>query len=114
MEITMCRGDIHSLSFHFILNGERYSDTPDDIYFTVKKNYNNRVPIFQKRLSDGTIEYDGNGTYRIQIEPEDTQSLQFGEYDFDIEIVSLPSIKKTFNGKLILEKESTHYYNEEE
>jgi hypothetical protein len=112
MEIKMCRGDIFSFSFDIKIDGTKTTEPMDDIYMTVKRTYLEQSYIFQKRLSDGSIVSDGSGTYTIQIEPEDTNNLTFGTYDFDIELVKLPSIKRTFNGKLILDKESTYATNE--
>ena len=111
---SMARGDIDLLCFGLYVDD---SDTPtdmlmDDIYFTVKKHYENRSFIFQKRLSDGSIVSDGHGAYTITIQPEDTDEMEFGEYTCDIEVVKAPGIKKTFPGLFVLTKEVTHRGNE--
>lgn len=113
MEIRMARGDIITKSFT-IKNADKtaYSETPDEIYLTVKKNYTDHEFLFQKRLSNGTIANIDTGKYQFTIQPEDTNGLFFGEYDFDIEIVKAPNLKKTFSGRLFLEKETTHANNE--
>ena len=113
MEIKMARGDIVTKTIT-IKNpdGTAYSDTPDNIYFTVKKYHTDHDFKFQKRLSDGGIVNTDTGKYQFSIQPEDTNNLPFGDYDFDIEIVKAPLLKKTFNGKLVLDKEVTHAYNE--
>ena len=113
MEIRMARGDITTKSFTIKnKDGTLYSEEPDDIYFTVKSSANDKEYKFQKRLVTGTIESIDTGKYQFTILPEDTNDLGFSTYDFDIEIVKLPGLKKTFYGKLILEKEVTHACNE--
>lgn len=112
MKITMARGDIYSFSFAIFIDDAQTSQQMDNIYFTVKKHHYDERAIFQKKLSDGTITTDLQGSYSIVIEPEDTDGLDLGTYDFDIEVVKLPSIKRTFVGVLELTKEVTHRGNE--
>ena len=112
MTINMARGDIHSVIFTLYEGDTQFLDSVDDIFFTVKKKYNERNYKFQKRLSMEEIQYIGEGQYEFTIQPEDTDKLDFGDYDFDIEVVKMPSLKQTFNGVLHLEKEVTHSINE--
>lgn len=116
MQITMARGDCEPISFVVrYSSGEPIDFVPDNIYFTVKKTANDRRPLFQKKLSDNTIVQEELGTFSFTIEPTDTDNLGYGDYVFDIEIVSESiNVKKTFMGKLELTSEATHYYNEEE
>ena len=115
IEIEMARGDICPVTFTI-----RDEDAPidfelDDIYFTVKKLPNDRLPLFQKSLTGGTIQATGNpGEYEFFIQPEDTNSLSFDEtYACDIEVVALAlNIKKTYYGLLKLTPETTHASNE--
>jgi len=114
MQIVMPRGDLVKKTFVIRMPDKTpYTDALDEIYLTVKKSYLERNYKFQKRLSDGGIEYIGDGRYKFAIEPEDTNTLEFGDYDFDIEIVKIGEIKKTFTGTLTLTMESTHAVNEE-
>ena len=113
MEIRMARGDLETRNIKLkTKSGDPYELLPNDIYFTVKKNANDKDYVFQKRLSDGTIIYVGIGEYAFSIQPEDTDGLSFGTYDFDIEVVKNNAVKKTFCGTLVLSKEVTHHYNE--
>lgn len=114
MEIRMARGDIEPKTFKIqYANGTLYEDIPDEIYFTVKNKASDHDYKFQKRLSDGGIVMVEPGKYSFTINPEDTNNLNFGaSYDFDFEIVKGNELKKTFCGKLVLEKEVTHAYNE--
>lgn len=112
MNITMPRGDIRTISFSVYSGNDVSTEAFDDIYFTVKRNENDRYPIIQKRLSREEIVHQGN-SYFITIMPEDTDYLEFGSYLFDIEIVKMPKIKQTFLGVLTLTKEVTDVRNEE-
>lgn len=113
MEIRMARGDIKTKTFTIRRKDKSvYQDTPDEIYFTVKKYHTDHEFLFQKRLSDGKIASIEAGKYQFTIQPEDTNNLDFGEYEFDIEIVKAPNIKETFCGILNLDKEVTHANNE--
>lgn len=113
MKISMARGDILTKTFT-LKNADKtvYSDIPDEIYFTVKKYHTDHDFKFQKSLSTGGISNIDTGKYRFTIMPEDTNGLAFGDYDFDIEVIKLPGLKQTFYGKLFLDKEVTHSYNE--
>ena len=113
MEITMARGDMETRTFQIRSpDGTPYTDELDEIYFTVKKDANERSFRFQKRLSDGGIISTGDGTYEFTIQPQDTDGMGYGNYVFDIELVKDGEIKKTFMGMLILTREVTHSYNE--
>lgn len=112
--IDMARGDIHSFSFGVYIDGEPFNEEMDDVYFTVKDSHYSHDFLFQKKTRDGSLVSDGTGGYTITIQPEDTDGLDFGDYAFDIEIIKLPGIKKTFYGILHLGNEVTHRNNEVE
>lgn len=112
MLIKFARGDSHQAGFVMKRNGSIVDDPFDEIYFTVKRNYSDRDFLFQKTLSNGGIVYGGDGRYTIFIQPEDTNGLEFGDFDFDIEVKNNDGYKRTFYGELKLTKEVTHYYNE--
>jgi hypothetical protein len=88
----------------------------DYIYLTVKKNFTDVEPKFQKSLSDGTITKSDDGVYRTVIMPADTDSLAYGRYVFDIEVIkgdkAAPTFKTTKVGEFIIENESTFDRNE--
>lgn len=112
LQISMPRGDRREQAFSVKLNNEPFIEQFDDIYFTVKKIFSEKKYKFQKRLSDGDIEYLGNGMYQFCIMPEDTDELNMGEYVFDIELVMDGRMKRTYTGTLLLTPESTHACNE--
>lgn len=111
IRIEMARGDTLEKGFVLQLGGQPCTDVFDDVYFTVKRYHTDHDFIFQKRLSTAGIVSDGQGHYTMFIDPEDTNEMQFGEYDCDIEF-KREGYKRTFYGKFRLAKEVTHYYNE--
>ena len=114
MEIKMARGDLYTLPFALFIDDVQSELELDEVYFTVKRRYTERRALLQKKLTDGGIVSDGHGNYTLTIEPEDTQAMEFGTYDFDIEVVkeANPAIKRTFVGTIELTKEVTHHINE--
>ena len=112
LEIRVCRGDLLYCPFIIELDGEKYLEPMDEVYFTVKRHFYDKTAIVRKRLSDYTIDADDFGNYMITLLPEDTQNLLFGTYDFDIEVVKESVCKKTFNGILYVDKEVTDFKNE--
>lgn len=115
LEIKMARGDMLSKSFVIRTAGDvPYTDVLDNVYFTVKKSENDYAYKFQKRLSDGGIQYMGDGKYEFTIMPEDTNGLPFGNYVFDIELKKAGMFKRTYFGTFTLTKEVTHQNNEVE
>lgn len=84
MKIT--RGDSKIFRFQRRdLNGNVITLPADQVYFTIKKMPDCRV-MLQKKLGDGIAFNRTNNYYYITIKPEDTQSMDFGNYGFDIEI----------------------------
>ena len=112
MLIKMARGDVFSFSFGLYIDGVLSTEEMDNVYFTVKNSHYTHDPLFQKKTSDGSIAGDTHGSYTVMINPEDTDNLDFGEYEFDIEVVKRPGIKRTFMGTLLICPEVTHRDNE--
>lgn len=108
MKIEMARGDMMVQSF--TIEADVIPELTE-IYFTVKRTRDDKKPLFQKRLGDGTIIKVSDDEFAFTIQPEDTNHLAFGYYEFDIELVG-PAIKKTFVGSFILNSEITHAENE--
>lgn len=111
LNITMPRGDLRAVKFKVNQGTSIYTDF-DEIFFTVKKSFNNRNALFQKKLSDGTIILREDDLYHLRIEPEDTDGLDYGTYAFDIELVKGDTIKQTTVGELVLTNEVTFAENE--
>ena len=111
MNITMPRGDIQMVTFTVTYPDESQDVQLTEIYFTVKKTFNDKNFIFQKKLSAGQIELIDNATYQFTIESGDTDNMSFGRYVFDIELVG-DDIKHTEIGDFILTQEVTYVSNE--
>lgn len=108
----------------FIITG--YSSDIDEIFFTVKKNVDDKNYVLQKTLNNGItlvdVTYDTDGTtilsrtYNLLINAEDTETFTpESEYVFDIEIVTdeTPDLKKTImTGTIELTNSATRNYNE--
>ncbi|MGI6361776.1 MAG: hypothetical protein ACOX05_05740 [Bacillota bacterium] len=69
--------------------------------------------MFQKRLSRNEITKDEEGRYHFVILPEETDSLHFGKYYFDIQLYRAnPTYKQTVLGELEILPEITFAENE--
>lgn len=117
MRIIMPRGDLYPVTFQIFDDDTGEEPTHIDftqIYMTCKKTNKDQTPLFQKSLTTGGISKLDDGVYQFNIEPEDTNNLQFGEYTFDIELINdgMPRIKQTISGTLRLAEETTWASNE--
>ena len=116
MRVSMPRGDIYYIDFYVTAPSEFDDISYDEIYFTVKKKYSDKTFLFQKKLTTGGITKIDIDTYRIKIEPEDTNNLIINKpgesYDFDIELIYQDIIKQTSCGEFVLTKEVTHASDE--
>ena len=109
----MPRGDIKLV--RFLINdpdGNSANINFTEIHFTVKKNANVNTYYFQKKLTTGGIRRLNPGDYQVKIEPEDTSSMAYGNYKFDIQFQSQNQLKETFCGDFVLTEEITHSENE--
>ena len=93
-------------------DGTRTDIDFDEIYFTVKKSYDDKPFLIQKSLSGGTIEKLGLGDYQVKIDREDTRQMSFGKYVFDIQLSYQDVITETFTGVFDLLPEATYPENE--
>ena len=100
--IRLTRGDTARLSIALQNNeGEDYELSSKDVLrFTIKKSANNKEFLVQKV---------NVGDPLFHIEPEDTQSLKYGSYVYDVEITTSEGDVYTIidPNKFILTKEVT-------
>ena len=77
-EIKLTRGDTAYLTVSVnIKDGEPYTVKADDVLtMTVKQDYNDE-PLIEKKIT---------GTTTFHIKPEDTKSLEFGTYVYDVQV----------------------------
>ena len=83
----MIRGD--TLAFAVKITFDSTAQELDSAYFTCKRNFNDAVPVFQKKLNNGIYlsEQDGNSLYYIvRVAPVDTKNIDAGEYYYDFQI----------------------------
>lgn len=117
LHICMPRGDTKHLKINVRDSQEELIDFDlDEVYLTVKKNFTDTEPKFQKSLTGGTITKDSLGVYKTVIMPSDTDDMSYGRYVFDIEVIkgdrSAPDFKTTKVGEFIIDNESTFARNE--
>lgn len=112
LTIDLARGDIKYITFTIYDSTDNIVNANmTNVYFTVKKDPNQREPIIQKTLKSGTIKRLEN-VYALVLNDTDTDYLGYGSYWFDIELERGDVLKQTFTGRLLLTEEITHPANE--
>lgn len=88
--ITMTRGDTARISVYITdAEGEPYTPGAQDaIRFAMKKDYKDAEPLLLINIPVDTME--------LIINPEDTKSLAFGSYVYDIELTTESGTVDTF------------------
>lgn len=95
--INLTRGDTLLVQLAITKNGEEYTPLPgDSIRFALKNNkfnatktdYEDEHPLISKVIPANTL--------ILRLDPEDTKSLNFGEYVYDIQITFADGIVDTF------------------
>lgn len=107
MDFEFTRGDTFQFKFRIKdKNGEVLPLNQNaEIYFTVKKNRNSKNVLIQKRLNEG-IEFR-DGFYYVRIDADDTNSLSYGTYNYDIEFKQGNIVKTITLGQITLTDEIT-------
>lgn len=80
--IKLTRGDTARLTIPIVNlanNGEYTMESGDILYFTVKKTAKDSDFLFQKSVT---------GSNSIHIRPEDTATLSFGKYKYDVQLTT--------------------------
>lgn len=109
MDFEFPRGDTKVFKFKLQdKNGEELSlSATDRLFLTAKKNHKSTEVIFQKTIGNG-IELKDDGYYYVTIYPDDTNSLNYGSFGYDIEIKTATGIVKTLCiGSITLTEEYT-------
>lgn len=107
MDLSFTRGDTQFIRFQLKSIDGNPIDLADMavLYFTVKQNSNSKKRLFQKKYPN-EIQYSG-GYYYFVIESEDTSSMPYGTYVYDIEMKSGKYVKTLGSGTLTLMDETT-------
>ena len=68
-------------------DGNVITSAPQDIIFTVKKDFETEIAVFAKVYGNG-ISQNKDGSWSIHINAEDTSSVAPGEYVCDVKITN--------------------------
>lgn len=90
-------------------NGEVIPVIADEMWFTVKEDYNTTNIKIQKKLSNNEITFDDNDySYHITIQSADTASFVYDrEYVYDVQVQQDYVIKTIIKGTLVVTPEVT-------
>ena len=107
MDLEFTRGDTQFIKFQLKDGkGNPIALTLDDkLYFTVKQNRNSKKILIQKKYPD-SIQY-ADGYFYFTLESEDTSSLPYGTFQYDIELKSGEYVKTLGLGTISLTDEIT-------
>lgn len=116
MELELVRGEQFPIEFEITDDSNNAINKEDlqDITFVVREFPEETSPILTKKtLINGDITGD-DGLYSLNINEEDTKDLNFGTYGCEIKIETTSGIIKKEVGTLIITKEySMGYQNED-
>lgn len=107
LNISMIKGD--TMSFGFELQGLE-GEQPDSINFACKEQVDDESYVFNKDLTDG-VELDNYDeekdilTYVVRVAPEDTASVDIGQYFYDLSVGVNSDVLTLMRGKLTIEWE---------
>lgn len=96
MDFEFPRGDTFLFKFRLKdKNGEEIVlGVGDKLYFTVKKSSKSTDRAIQKITPSGIV-YEEDGYYHITIDSNDTAELDYGTYQYDIELKTATGVVKT-------------------
>ena len=91
-DIIMTRGDTERIRVTLRMDGDVYEmQTGDEIHFGVKRNFNDADCLIRKTYTQNP--------FILDIEPDDTEGLDFGTYRYDMEFVAANGYTVTFAKK---------------
>lgn len=99
--LEMIRGD--TLQFGIEVEFDEAPQELENVFFSCKKNYDDDANVFQKKLSDGIsyVKTEGNKLYYVvRVAPEDTESIEAGQYYYDLQISLNSDVFTILNGVL--------------
>ncbi len=114
--LSLVRGDTGKFKINLIDEEENQIvlGNGDQIYFTVKENFELDDFVLQKKIGDGITLGDDN-CYHLLLNPEDTDNLKFKDYVYDIAVVIGSEVKQKATvkrGTFKIDYEATHAGNE--
>ena len=96
-KITMTRGDTLRLKVGIVVDGEEYTpELYDSIRFALKHSKLNATKTEYTDAEPLVLKDIPNDTLILELEPDDTKSLGFGKYDYDVQITFADGTVDTF------------------
>ena len=93
--IAMVRGD----TLAFAVEIEDLDQDLDTCFFSCKSDPSDTEYVFQKSLDNG-IEKESIGKYKVRVAPEDTENVEPGKYQYDLQIGLNGDIYTVLKGQL--------------
>lgn len=87
--LTFCAYENDGITLHELANG-------DTVQLQIGKKYGDPIKTFTKQKASSSATSDTD--YTIEILPEDTKELKFGDYYFDVSIVTASGQVCTYIG----------------
>lgn len=110
-ELSQTRGDTVGYTFQRLnADGEVITTAPQSLYFTVKHKFTDKEAVLQKKMDEMTMDQDG--TWHFVLQSEDTESLDYGVYVYDIQVTDNDAVTTIAKGNLKLTGEATWAVNE--
>lgn len=108
-DIEFTRGDTCPIKFSLVDNNGTILELKpsDELYFTVKDNFNTTTEKLQKTYGNGDITKEEDGRYKVVIEATDTANWNYGSYVWDLCLVSTDYTRTIAIGTLTLTNEVT-------
>lgn len=106
------RGDTYELKKFRILDKDKnviVLTQTDQLYFTLKKDANSSNVLLQKKIGSG-ITLEDDGYYHITLESYETGELNYGDYQYDIELKAIEPkeyVRTIIEGTITLTEEIT-------
>ena len=106
-KITMTRGDTLRIKVDITVDGETYEPVNGDVVrFALKHDSLNSTKTEFTDTEPLVLKTIPNETLVLELEPEDTKSLGFGKYAYDIQITFEDGTVDTFiSDRVVLTKE---------
>lgn len=112
-ELSQTRGDTVGYTFQRLSStGQVIKTTPQSLFFTVKHQFTDKEFVIQKKMNEMTL--DNDGTWHFVLQSEDTESLDYGAYVFDIQVTDDDAVTTIAKGRFRLTEEATWAINEGE
>lgn len=108
--ITITRGDTQPLKWTRLdPDGHTITDAPDAMYLTIKRSWDDKTAVIQKKLAD--MVQDESGAWHTTIAAEETEALAYGSYVFDLEVTVQGAVTTICKDEIAITREATWQAN---